>query len=101
MDKLEYIKSMLQHFINDETDKAKEDFKHYLTAKSQGIAGINSDNPSAQTPEEAEEEDDATSVANNDFKIDDGDEDVPSAIVPDGAESVKDEEDEIRATGTE
>lgn len=40
MDRKELMKSILQSYINQDVEKAKEDFHTYLTMKSKEVAGI-------------------------------------------------------------
>lgn len=42
MDRRDLLKSMLQNFINDKADDAKQDFHQYLTIKSKEITGLGS-----------------------------------------------------------
>ena len=42
MDRRDLLKSMLQNFINDKADDAKQDFHQYLTLKSKEITGLGS-----------------------------------------------------------
>ena len=71
MDKLDYIKSMLQNFINDETEKAKEDCRKFITLKSQEIAGITSNDSTPSAAAANEPSNDDPGVSDDDPQIDD------------------------------
>jgi len=54
MDKREALKSMLQHFIDDNTEQATLDLHNYLTLKSREVLGLGAADPrtaSAAAPE--------------------------------------------------
>ena len=53
MDRRDLLKSMLQNFINDKADDAKQDFHQYLTIKSKEITGLGSDAAPAAAQEAA------------------------------------------------
>ncbi len=42
MDRRDLLKSMLQNFINDKAEDAKQDFHQYLTIMSKEITGLGS-----------------------------------------------------------
>jgi hypothetical protein len=52
----ELIKNMLQHFINDDTEKAKEALNQYLPARSREITGISAVSTSASKSNSSNDE---------------------------------------------
>ena len=64
MDRRDLLKSMLQNFINDKADDAKQDFHQYLTIKSKEITGLGSGTAQSAAQEAAEAAEAAQEAAN-------------------------------------